>query len=280
MTRSVLTPELVDRLVAEYDPDNGVSCVDLSKRHGISDSTVQKALKSQGVAIRLGNLGKFVTPPKVYTPEFVAQLVEEYDPDNGVTTAELGRRHGVSRSGVSKALREAGVEVKWVAVARYGPRPERWIQPEMEAEVVRLYVEEFKSATEIAELLPINKGTVPHVIRRNGHRVRPRSWGMRNRHLPQAEVQRVVDAIQSGMSVRQAADALDLSRGAVYHRIKVAGLQMPSRPRITHREVLRARFLRLRKGMTYPEIAREMGLSVRQVQNRVAKSPNDPKLAR
>lgn len=253
------------RLYTEED----IRLEDAAKSVGINKAAASRILRLHGVEIRQGGR----------VPRSVEQEMLRLYGDENLSCVEIGETFGFVPDTVRNVLRRHGI-----TVIRRGGKPgaRRHLRTpaEIASEVVRLYTQEFKSRREIAELLPVSRSTVGHILNRVGVRSRPRSWGNRNRHLPPSEVEKVVEAIDSGMSVREAAVHLKLTEQTVYYRLSVAGVKPPTKPRVTHQQVLRARFLRQRKGMTWAQIGREMGISPSRARNYALRSPADPSLQR
>jgi predicted DNA-binding protein (UPF0251 family) len=92
---------------------------------------------------------------------------------------------------------------------------------------VRLYTEEWLSMAQIAARLPVARQTVRNVLARRGVRARPRSWGNRNRNMPQSEVAKVVEAcVGRGLKAREAAAELGIGEAAVWYRLRQAGVRL------------------------------------------------------
>lgn len=198
-------------------------------------------------------------PPEL--AERVALLYRE-----GRSLKEIAGELPVSRSGAGRLLERMGIPKRARGGGRGLARPQTRIPPDLEREVVRLYTAEYRSLREISEALPLSAMAASYALRRNGVRLRPRSWGNRNRHLPQVAVARVVGAVEGGQTVAQAAESLGLTRGAVYSRLKMAGVTPPTRPRVTRERVSEARRL-VRSTGSVRGAAEAMGVSGQTVRN-------------
>lgn len=137
-------------------------------------------------------------------------------------------------------------------------RAMRYDNPETD-EIVRLYVEEFLGVTEISKRTHFSRTGIWKRLQNRRVRLRPTSWGNRNRHLPQQVVQETVDLYRSGLSMRQVGDRLGLSAATIFDRLESAGEPKRSRSPYAH---LKPRFEELREeGWSWAQLSRKFGCS-------------------
>lgn len=256
--------ELV-RLYTEED----IRVSDAAARVGINKAAATRILKLHGVEVRIGGR----------TPRSIEREIVHLYVDENLSCVEIAETFGSHPDTVRNVLRRHGITV-FRRGGKPGAREHLRTSAEIANEVVRLYTEEFKSRRDIAEVLPVSPSTVGYILKRAGIRPRPRSWGNRFRHVPPSEIEKVIEAVDSGMSVREAAAHLGITEQTVYYRLSVAGVKPPTKPRVTHRQVLQARFLYFRKKLSYAQIGREMGISASRAQRYVQRRPDDPTLQR
>lgn len=107
-----------------------------------------------------------------------------------------------------------------------------------EDELIALYAEDEYSLAEVEQITGVNGSTVHKMLIRRGVPRRP--VGHPAKTLPAEELTRTVWLRQQGLTYAQVAELLDVSEGAVKHRLAVARARLNYRER--RRRIRRGRF--------------------------------------
>jgi transposase-like protein len=134
---------------------------------------------------------------------------------------------------------------------------------EVQEQVIALYVEDWKSLNEVVAAgadqqdWPRSRTGVCGVLWANNVRLRKRSWGMRNRHLPQERVALMVRLYEQGYTVGRIAEMFGRNSGTISEHLTKAGVQR--RPKSPYAHLIpQIRELRS-NGLSWAAIARELG---------------------
>ena len=134
---------------------------------------------------------------------------------------------------------------------------------QVQAEVIELYVKRWMSLEDIVRHgaerpdWPRSKTGVQGILWAHDIRMRKRSWGLRNRHLPQAEVAETVRLYEQGYSVGQLASIYGRDTSTISERLTNAGVAKRHKSPSAHL-IPQIRELRER-GLSWAAIARELG---------------------
>jgi hypothetical protein len=135
-------------------------------------------------------------------------------------------------------------------------------------EWVRLYVQEEKSLSEIAEPYGCAPSTVWRWLQLHGVEMRPAQLppGYKDTRIPQEQIDETVRLYKSGLTLAQVGDELFLSPSAVHNRLVRAGVKRRKsnavnsftrkHPPQYHREMKQAIFLYTRMEWSFEEIGR------------------------
>ena len=131
--------------------------------------------------------------------------------------------------------------------------------------MIELYVERWRSLIQVVEAgadrldWPRSRGGVLGILWANDIRPRRRSWGNRNKHLPQRLVAGMVVAYEDGATVGQIAERYGRDPATVSEHLRNAGVRKRHRSPNIH---LKPQVLELRgKGRSWASIGRELGIS-------------------
>lgn len=190
--------------------EGGQSVSKIARRLGVGESIVYSRLKANGIERR--NPGEYRTRPlddeeviRLYTVE------RRY-------MAEIAQALGVSVGAVRRRLLARGVPLR--------TRSENLRMPLDEDEIVRLYVQEHKSTTEIGRLLGVDRSVILNRLVRLG--VERRTSGEAHRlSLDDSEIVRLY--VDERMSTVEIAHRLGTNDVTILKRLRACGVERRSR---------------------------------------------------
>ena len=92
----------MDEVIEDYQ--SGMTLRKLSEWYGYDKSTIRRLLLKEGVGLRSkgGGVNRVDLP--------LEEIIKDYE--SGITTVELGKRHGVSDATIVNRLKEHGIEIR------------------------------------------------------------------------------------------------------------------------------------------------------------------------
>lgn len=142
------------------------STIEIAKEYGVSHFTVSDWLKDAGIVIRNNSERHIKFGGRVPSEE---ELKRDYL-DKRMNQNELGRKYGVSSPTIRTWLEEFNIPVRNASEAK---RPKDFSPPSKE-QLEKLYIEEEKTAKEIAEDLGVSNSFVFDLLEKNGIEKRDR----------------------------------------------------------------------------------------------------------
>ena len=144
------------------------STIEIAEKYGVSNYTVSKWLKDVGIAIRNNSERHFKLGGRIPSED---ELRRDYL-DNWMSQNGLGGKYCVSSLTIRNWLRKFNIPIRNQAEAK---RPKDFISP-LKEQLEKWYIEEEKTAREIAENLGVSKGFVLDLLEKNGVEARDRSY--------------------------------------------------------------------------------------------------------
>jgi len=161
------------------DYESGMSSPEVGEKHGCNDKTVCSILKRNGIPRRTKKEAQQLFAGHI-EPLHEAQIIQDYK--SGMTSHEVGKRHGCAHSSVILLLKRNSISPRTKQEAgqlRYGH-----IEVLNEAQIIQDYLSGM-SSIQVGKKHGCNGTTVVRILKRNGipRRTRQEATLLHNGHL-------------------------------------------------------------------------------------------------
>lgn len=213
----VTVPEL-RKMIRMYTTE-GATLQEIADELGRSIATVHRHLRRAGVELRPA--GSTVRRHPRRLPDAELQRTARLYVEDGLSLRQVAEVLGVGQSSVRWRLERAGVQMRPKSQAGRESPFLRRLEPEVEDEIVRLYVEALRNQREIAEEIGVTRVTVQRVLSRRGVPGRDRAQATRvaNGKPPGEPVPRVQQ-----VKPKEAPTRRDYGAGRARRRVPAAPL--------------------------------------------------------
>ena len=140
--------DLDDKEIKKLYIEKGLSTVQIGEKFGVSDSTISRRLKRQGVKVQDKNIRNDLD-----NEEIKKLYIEE-----GLSTYQIGEKFGASDGTISTRLKKQGIKVQ-----------DKKIRDDLnDEEIKKLYIEEKLSTTQISKKLGASPSTISRRLKKQG----------------------------------------------------------------------------------------------------------------
>ena len=190
----------------------GENTYQLGKAYGVSDGTISKLLKSQGVAARSRLEARGGIPVSQH-----ADVVRRYL--EGKSTIQLGKAYGVAAPTIRQLLKRQGVTTRSNSEALGG------IPVSHHADVVKRYLEG-ESTLQLGKAYGVSNVTISNLLKRQG--IAARSISEARGGIPVTQHSEVVERYLEGENTAQLGKAFGIAPTTIRSILKSEGVAMRS----------------------------------------------------
>lgn len=147
-----ISPEIEPEICRRYEA--GENTYELAKSLGVSQTTIWRALKRNGIDRR-----SFSEAQRYLPPEQEAEVCRRYE--DGESTPELAKTFGVSEATIRTIRKRNGIDRRTIGESK------RSLNPEQDAEVCSRY-EDGESTIELGKAFGVTDSTIGRILKRNG----------------------------------------------------------------------------------------------------------------
>lgn len=126
-----------------------------------------------------------------------------------MSTVAVGKKYGISSTGVSKILKRNGIETRGISEAKKGVKRGTKLPID---KILSLYLDDLKSSDKIAEEIGCSKRSVLNILNNHGVDMRSPGWSKDYINPLWEEIR---DLYVSGKSILDISETLDLSYGGI-----------------------------------------------------------------